>query len=68
MNPIQNTVKTYPKVISGKYWNDSLAEFEYKNFLKEAYGNESLDEQTFTEKQLIDMLSFDKLFSASMVM
>ncbi len=68
MNPIQNTVKTYPKVLSGKEWNENLAEFEYKNFLKEAFGNESLDTQVFSEKQLIDLLSFDKLFSASMVM
>ena len=36
--------------------------------MKQAYNNESLDDQLFTELQLIDLLSFDKLFSASMVM
>ena len=68
LNPIENSIKSYPKSLTGKDWNKDLAEFEYKNFLKAAFGNESLDSQVLTERQLIDLLSFDKLFSASMVM
>ncbi len=39
LNPIENSIKSYPKSLTGNDWNQELAEFEYKNFLKTALGN-----------------------------